>query len=292
MTEHEWQSSTEPYAMLGHLGRKASKRKRRLFGVACCQRVWHLIADEASRDAVRVAELHVDGLASEKTLSESREKARTVVKREGRRATTAIAAGGYAGGTMTAAMAKEACLHARGIVNQFTSGLPGCDGIWAARAAFWTASSQPGIAVRAAYCAAFATAAARFYADAFAGDPKLALDLRQPHRYNAACSAALAAAGQSEDAKNVPDKARPMLRRQSLAWLRDDLVAAAKRAEQPDTAAQQFVRKQLTHWQQDTDLISVRAQLALDNLPGNERQQWRQLWDDVGALLKKIEEKK
>ena len=43
-------------------------------------------------------------------------------------------------------------------------------------------------------------AAACFYADAFANDPNLAADLRQQHRYNAACSAALAAAGQGEDA--------------------------------------------------------------------------------------------
>jgi hypothetical protein len=44
-------------------------------------------------------------------------------------------------------------------------------------------------------------ASARLYADAFTADAKLAADLNQQHRYNAACSAALTAAGQGEDAR-------------------------------------------------------------------------------------------
>src|SRR5262249_2182629 len=64
----------------------------------------------------------------------------------------------------------------------------------------------------------------RFYADAFTADSKLAADLDQGHRYNAACSAALAAAGQGEDAKHLPDKVPLMLRRQALRWLRADLA--------------------------------------------------------------------
>jgi serine/threonine-protein kinase len=134
--------------------------------------------------------------------------------------------------------------------------------------------------------------AARFYAGAFAADPRLAADLGQQHRYNAACSAALAAAGQGEDAKRLPDKLRPMLRRQALAWLRDDLTAYAKLAERAEPAARQPVREKMRHWQQDADLAPVRDQEALDRLPDDERQSWRQLWDDVGALLKKVEETK
>jgi len=38
-------------------------------------------------------------------------------------------------------------------------------------------------------------------------------------------------------------------------------------------------------------LASVRDKAALDKLPEDERQQWRQLWDDVAALLKKVAEK-
>jgi serine/threonine-protein kinase len=138
------------------------------------------------------------------------------------------------------------------------------------------------------------TAAARFYADAFAADPKLAESIGpgQQHRYNAACSAALAAAGQGEDAGNLPDKVRLMLRRQALGWLRADLAPYAKLAERKESASTQTVRERLGHWQQDTDLASVRDGPALAALPDDERRQWRQFWDDVAALLKQVEPKK
>jgi hypothetical protein len=45
-------------------------------------------------------------------------------------------------------------------------------------------------------------------------------------------------------------------------------------------------------WQRDADLASVRDKDALDKLPEAERKEWRQFWDDVAALLKKIEVKK
>src|SRR5262249_45116704 len=70
--------------------------------------------------------------------------------------------------------------------------------------------------------------AVRLAAAAFTDRPKLADDLRKQHRYNAACSAALAAAGLAEDAKNLPDAARKKLRQQALAWLRGDLAVYAK----------------------------------------------------------------
>jgi hypothetical protein len=67
-------------------------------------------------------------------------------------------------------------------------------------------------------------AAARFFADAFTQQPKLA-DALGSHRYNAACAAALAAAGQGEDAAKLPGKERTRLRRQTLDWLRAELAA-------------------------------------------------------------------
>jgi tetratricopeptide (TPR) repeat protein len=130
-------------------------------------------------------------------------------------------------------------------------------------------------------------AAVRFYADAFAAEPKLANDLQQQPRYNAACSAALVAAGQREDAKHLPDKERLMLRRQALAWLRADLALWAKLAERAEAPAKQQVRQAMQHWQQDADLASIRDKAALDQLPDDERRPWRQLWDDVDALLVK-----
>jgi serine/threonine-protein kinase len=125
------------------------------------------------------------------------------------------------------------------------------------------------------------------YAAAFAADPKLADDWRAQHRYNAACSAVLAAAGQGNDARRLPDKVVVMLRRQALAWLRADLALYAKLAESGDVAARQLVRQQLGQWQKDSDLAAVRDPQALDGLPEGERWHWRALWEEVAALLKR-----
>lgn len=132
-------------------------------------------------------------------------------------------------------------------------------------------------------------AAARFYADAFAADPKLADDLRVQHRYNAACCAALAAAGQGEDARLLPDKVVLMLRRQAFGWLRADLAFYTREAGGKVPVVEQAVRQRLARWHQDADLASVRDPQALDRLSEAERQEWRKLWDDAAALLKKVE---
>jgi hypothetical protein len=86
----------------------------------------------------------------------------------------------------------------------------------------------------------------------------------------------------------LPDKARLMLRRRGLVWLRDDLALWAKVAGRDEAPAKQQVRQTMQDWQQDTALASVRDKAALDQLPEDERRPWGQLWDDVAALLAKV----
>jgi tetratricopeptide (TPR) repeat protein len=130
-------------------------------------------------------------------------------------------------------------------------------------------------------------AAARFSNDAFEADPTCADDFQASFRYDAACSAALAAGGKAKDAVNVDDKEKARLRSLALSWLRADLAAWRKLAESAKPVDRAQAHARMHHWLQDPDLASVRGKEAVDKIPAAERQGWGALWEDVSALLRK-----
>lgn len=129
-------------------------------------------------------------------------------------------------------------------------------------------------------------AAAGFFAAAFAADAAIADDLGSWRRYNAACSAALAASGQGEDAADLDDGERARLCKQALGWLRADLSLHAKRLETGEPADRAAVQQALHDWQKDADLAGIRDAAPLAKLTTDDRNACTQLWADVDSLAK------
>jgi tetratricopeptide (TPR) repeat protein len=131
--------------------------------------------------------------------------------------------------------------------------------------------------------------AARLYEAAFDAKPQLAAEMREEkeHRYHAARSAVLAAARGQGD-RELPDEVRRM-RQRGRKWLGAQLALYEVLVKVLGNIVRGEVRSRLARWQKEPDLASVRDPAALDQLPDDERQAWRQLWDEVAALLRKVE---
>jgi hypothetical protein len=127
-------------------------------------------------------------------------------------------------------------------------------------------------------------AAARFYEEALRAEPKL----NARHRYNAACAAALAAAGKGKDDPAPDESARAKLREQALDWLVAELKAWRRVSMIVEPGNKELVASTLDHWKGDPDLAGIRDTQELAKLPDEERAALKQLWDDVDGLLTKV----
>ncbi|MFO0890075.1 MAG: tetratricopeptide repeat protein [Isosphaeraceae bacterium] len=125
--------------------------------------------------------------------------------------------------------------------------------------------------------------AVRFYSHALAAQSALAEDLVKEHRYNAACSAALAAAGKDETMNGRGVEERSYLTGLALKWLRADLAQRVSLASDPKKG--QEVRERLSRWKKAPELATVRDPAWLGAMPPADRKAWAALWRDVEALL-------
>ncbi len=128
-------------------------------------------------------------------------------------------------------------------------------------------------------------AAARFYDEAFAAQPKLADQSGTFHRYNAACAAALAGCGHGKDADKLDGNERSRLRRQAVDWLRADLDAWRRRLDKEPDKFRPIIVEEMQQWLADTDFTGVRGPEALAKLPEAERPAWQELWSGVADTL-------
>jgi hypothetical protein len=86
MTEAEWLVCEDLRALLDFYAAKASQRKLRLFAAACCRRIWPLLTDRWSREAVATVENYADDRADRHDFAVARETAEEALRWAGQRA--------------------------------------------------------------------------------------------------------------------------------------------------------------------------------------------------------------
>jgi serine/threonine protein kinase/tetratricopeptide (TPR) repeat protein len=128
-------------------------------------------------------------------------------------------------------------------------------------------------------------AAVKFFAAGLAEQPGLA----RLHRYHAACAAALAAAGQGKGADKLDANDKAKLRQQALDWLKAEREFYKRQVKDGQLFAVEKLVQQLSQWQRDPELASVRDAKQLAQLPEAEQQDWQQFWSDVAKLLKEAQ---
>jgi hypothetical protein len=75
MIESEWLACDDPERMLSFVREQRTDRKLRLFGCACCRRIWDIMTFQRSRYAVETAEQFADGIVSRRALANARKAA-------------------------------------------------------------------------------------------------------------------------------------------------------------------------------------------------------------------------
>jgi hypothetical protein len=75
VTETQWLASLDSRLVLAAVSRRISDRKLRFLICACCRRVWDLLVDDRSKEAVEIAEQYADGSATREDLIAVRRKA-------------------------------------------------------------------------------------------------------------------------------------------------------------------------------------------------------------------------
>ncbi len=126
----------------------------------------------------------------------------------------------------------------------------------------------------------------QMYAQAFAADAKMADIFTPSHRYNAACYAVRAAAGDDTEMTAFGIEEWGYLIDLARNWLQADLRHWTEQAKDPRNHV--VVRQKLTQWKMDADLVAVRDTAFLAAIPPLDRAAWEQLWVEVDTVLAAI----
>jgi hypothetical protein len=111
----------------------------------------------------------------------------------------------------------------------------------------------------------------------------VALRPQDVSHYDAACCAALAAAG--KDGEKRADEESERYRKLARDWLRADLSLRKKQPGPGRSTDPAVVITPLDQWQHDARLASIRDPEAIERLPAEEQDESRKLWAEVAAAL-------
>ena len=110
---------------------------------------------------------------------------------------------------------------------------------------------------------------ARLWAAVLEKEPKLGDDRQAARRVNAACAAAMAAAGKGGDEPAPDEAAKTKFRRQALDWLRADLVGWGQFLKAGERGAPSAILRNVGGWKQYPELAGVREPDALSKTHRN-----------------------
>ena len=130
---------------------------------------------------------------------------------------------------------------------------------------------------------------ATLYDSAFKLRPSLANSTFQLRRTDAACAAAMAAAGKDVTVALKNKKTAQQWRNLALSWLQLDL-AALQRVQRlmPAILVGKQLREDVGRYLQDVNLEVVRNPKYLQKLPDPERKEWHSFWSNVRSLASKV----
>lgn len=122
------------------------------------------------------------------------------------------------------------------------------------------------------------------FARAFEMDGALAEDNTDANRLTASRAAMIAGAVGSEG----DSPARERLRKQALAWLREDLAMVTGKVDLSERENRASTNERYTRWCVSPDFASIREAESLARLGEAERGEWMRLWADVHELLDRV----
>lgn len=131
--------------------------------------------------------------------------------------------------------------------------------------------------------------AVRLFAAAIGADPAIATNMDCAHRYNAACSAVLAAGAKTAEPTASDAASKSQRREQALEWLSADLAHREKEACSATSEGKAKAQSALEHWKADPDLAGVRGHAALEALAAEERGESLRLWEKVASVIDGID---